>query len=64
MSLKMSKEEVKALRLRLGKTQEEFALMIGVSSGAVSRYERHDVKKQKNALLKMKELSEGLKDER
>lgn len=51
----MSPEGIKALRIALGMTQEQFAHAIGVTCGTVNRWEK-GVKPSKLAVEKMKGL--------
>ena len=48
--------DVKALRQRLGLTQEEFAHQIGVTMAAVSRWERGKSKPIRLAIERMQQL--------
>jgi transcriptional regulator with XRE-family HTH domain len=55
---------VKGIRERLGKTQREFAVMLGCRANTISRWERGSMKPAGLALIELIDLAEGQEKER
>lgn len=58
----MTPAEIKALRQRLGLTQEEFARKLGVSFPTVNRWERGHFNPSRLAEARLEQLQEGRAD--
>jgi DNA-binding transcriptional regulator YiaG len=52
----MESGEIKALRLKLGHSQQEFANVLGVSFATVNRWENGKAKPQKDRLERLRAL--------
>ncbi len=52
----MTPEEIKALRVGLGLTQERFAALLGISFSTVNRWEKGVSKPSSLAIHRMKEI--------
>ena len=55
----MTKEEIKAVRDRLGMTQLDFAIKLGTTPTSVCRWEKGDVKPRKVYVKQMLQMEEN-----
>lgn len=54
----MNGQEIKALRTALGLSQQAFSEKMSVTTLTVGRWENHEVKPSKLALMKLQEIQE------